>query len=64
MKILGMLKIQSNRKEFITNLLFLSRSRFIYPAMIVIIVATLSFPKGFGMFMAGQVGLFKAQSMV
>uniref|UniRef100_A0A7M5X152 Chloride channel protein n=2 Tax=Clytia hemisphaerica TaxID=252671 RepID=A0A7M5X152_9CNID len=33
---------------------FLAKSRFIYPAMIVIVVSTLSFPKGFGMFMAGQ----------
>lgn len=33
---------------------FLAKSRFLYPAMIVVIVATLSFPKGFGMFMAGQ----------
>merc|ERR1719494_114932 len=33
---------------------FLSKSRFIYPALIVVVVATLSFPKGLGMFMAGQ----------
>lgn len=33
---------------------FLAKSRFIYPAIVVIFVSTLSFPKGFGMFMAGQ----------
>eukprot|EP00794_Sanderia_malayensis_P015115 gene15115-16671_t len=33
---------------------FLEKSRFIYPALIVVIVSTLSFPKGFGQFMAGQ----------
>ncbi|XP_065060916.1 chloride channel protein 2-like isoform X2 [Rhopilema esculentum] len=33
---------------------FLEKSRFIYPAMIVLIVSTLSFPKGSGQFVAGQ----------
>ena len=33
---------------------FLARSRFLYPALIVLVTATLSFPKGLGMFMAGQ----------
>ncbi|XP_078374298.1 chloride channel protein 2-like isoform X2 [Oculina patagonica] len=33
---------------------FLSRNRFIYPAVVVFIIATITFPKGFGQFMAGE----------
>eukprot|EP00112_Aurelia_sp_Birch-Aquarium-sp1_P022710 Seg65.8 transcript_id=Seg65.8/GoldUCD/mRNA.D3Y31 product="Chloride channel protein 2" protein_id=Seg65.8/GoldUCD/D3Y31 len=33
---------------------FLVKSRFIYPAIIVLIVSTISFPKGSGQFVAGQ----------
>ncbi|XP_073540873.1 chloride channel protein 1 isoform X1 [Phyllobates terribilis] len=34
---------------------FLSRYRFIYPAVITFCIATLTFPKGFGQFMAGEI---------
>lgn len=33
---------------------FLSKNRFIYPAVVIFIIATITFPKGFGQFMAGE----------
>ncbi|KAJ7393609.1 Chloride channel protein 2 [Desmophyllum pertusum] len=33
---------------------FLSRNRFVYPAVIIFIIATITFPKGLGQFMAGE----------
>ncbi|XP_071986267.1 chloride channel protein 1 isoform X2 [Engystomops pustulosus] len=33
---------------------FLSRYRFVYPAVVTFCIATLTFPKGFGQFMAGE----------
>lgn len=33
---------------------FLSRNRFVYPAVVMLIIATITFPKGFGQFMAGE----------
>lgn len=41
----------------LTELLFLFSlgSRFVYPAVVMLIIATITFPKGFGQFMAGEV---------
>lgn len=33
---------------------FLARNRFVYPAVVVFIIATITFPKGLGQFMAGE----------
>ena len=32
-------------------------SRFVYPAVVIFVIATITFPKGLGQFMAGEVGL-------
>lgn len=32
-------------------------SRFVYPAVVVFIIATIAFPKGLGQFMAGEVSV-------
>lgn len=32
-------------------------SRFVYPAVVIFIIATITFPKGFGQFMAGEVSV-------
>lgn len=33
---------------------FLSKNRFVYPAVVIFIIATITFPKGLGQFMAGE----------
>ncbi|XP_065842216.1 chloride channel protein 2-like isoform X2 [Oscarella lobularis] len=42
------------RRKYRHKTQFLERNRFIYPLVVVLILSTLTFPKGFGMFMAGK----------
>ncbi|XP_051984980.1 chloride channel protein 2-like [Xyrauchen texanus] len=50
---LNRLIVESMRKQKIINK-FLLKKRLVYPAVVTLLVSTLTFPPGFGQFMAGQ----------
>ncbi|KAM4550972.1 chloride channel protein 2a isoform 4-T4 [Odontesthes bonariensis] len=50
---LNRLIVECMRKQKIINK-FLLRKRLVYPALVTLLVSTLTFPPGFGQFMAGQ----------
>ncbi|KAF3699361.1 Chloride channel protein 2 [Channa argus] len=55
---LNRLIVECMRKQKTINK-FLLRKRLVYPALVTLVVSTLTFPPGFGQFMAGQVCLVR-----
>ncbi|KAK3534265.1 hypothetical protein QTP86_008523 [Hemibagrus guttatus] len=55
---LNRLIVESMRKQKTINK-FLLKKRLVYPAVVTLLISTLTFPPGFGQFMAGQVRIFR-----